>query len=354
MTRRARVLLAGADARMRLNLRRLLADFPEIEVAGHIRPGTSLDEAAARTTAGVLLVDAAGDGEGVAEALAAVRQSSLRCVVLTGARPCADMPGSSQLPRPGAMEEEPPRSPFARALANALLGAPATIGTPAPASLSVPPSSVPQAAARARQAIPPLRARTLVRPEIIAIGSSTGGPQALPEVLGRLGGRVHQPIVVTQHMPASFTAMLAEHLGRRTGIPTVEACDGMRLEPGRVHLAPGGRHLLLARERDVVVCKLDDGAPENFCRPAVDPMLRAVVRVHGGRALAVILTGMGQDGLLGCRGLVEAGGAVLAQDEATSVVWGMPGAVAMAGLCQAVLPLDKLADSIAAIAQGTP
>jgi two-component system chemotaxis response regulator CheB len=101
------------------------------------------------------------------------------------------------------------------------------------------------------------------------------------------------------------------------------------------------------------VCRLDDGVPENFCRPSVDPMLRAVVRMHGGRALAVILTGMGQDGLAGCRALVEAGGAVLAQDEATSVVWGMPGAVAQAGICHAVLPLDRIGDGIAAIANGT-
>ncbi len=344
MARRVQALLAGADARVRLHLRRLLADFPEIEVVGHVRAGTALEDAASRTGAAVLLADAAGDGEGIAEILLAARRCGMRCVVLTGPRTFPEAAGTQLLARPAGLEAEFPRSAFARALAAAVLGGPATIGPPAPAVLPVPPT---------RSLIPPpTRSRPLLRPDIIAIGSSTGGPQALPEVLSRLGGRVRQPIVVTQHMPAAFTAMLAEHLGRRTGLPTVEARVGMRLEPGRIHLAPGGRHLLLVREREgVVVCKLDDGEPENFCRPAVDPMLRAVVRIHGGRALAVILTGMGQDGLAGCRGLVEAGGAVLAQDEATSVVWGMPGAVAQAGLCHAVLPLDRMGDDIAAIAQ---
>jgi two-component system, chemotaxis family, protein-glutamate methylesterase/glutaminase len=135
-------------------------------------------------------------------------------------------------------------------------------------------------------------------------------------------------------------------------MPTVQATDGMPLLPGRIHLAPGGRHLLLARQGDLVVCRLDDGSPESFCKPAVDPMLRSIISVYGGRALAVILTGMGQDGLLGCRALVEAGGAVLAQDEATSVVWGMPGAVAQAGICRAVLPLKGIAEGILKLAGG--
>ena len=153
-------------------------------------------------------------------------------------------------------------------------------------------------------------------------------------------------------MPPAFTRLLAEHLERSTSLPTVQATDGMLLAPGRIHIAPGGRHLLFARKGDGVVCVLDDGPPENFCKPAVDPMLRSITELYGGRAVAVILTGMGHDGLAGCRSLVAAGGTVVAQDEATSVVWGMPGAVAQAGLCEAVLPLNAIAEKILALAGG--
>lgn len=331
----ARILLAGADGRVRLHLRRLLAPYPDLEVAGHWRRGEPLSEVAGRADAGLLLVDAADDPEAAAEALAGARRAGLRAVLLTGPVASPDLAGYPQLARPGALDVEPAGATFGKALAEVLRGLrPAAPVTRAPTPVATE------------------RGAPLLPPEIIAIGSSTGGPQALPDVLGGLAGRVHQPVVVTQHMPAAFTAILAEHLGRRTGVPTVEAQDGMKLLPGRIHLAPGGRHLLLERQPDGVHCRLDDGKPENFCRPAVDPMLRAVVRVHGGRALAVILTGMGQDGLAGCRGLVEAGGTVLAQDEATSVVWGMPGAVAQAGLCHAVLPLLELAGAIDAVAHG--
>jgi two-component system chemotaxis response regulator CheB len=200
---------------------------------------------------------------------------------------------------------------------------------------------------------PPVRGPAVTqKPALIAIGSSTGGPAALPDVLRPLGDRITQPIVITQHMPAAFSQILVEHLGRHTPMPTVLATDGMPLLPGRIHVAPGGRHLLLVRQGDQVMCRLDDGPPESFCKPAVDPMLRSIIAIYGARALAVILTGMGQDGLLGCRALVAAGGTVLAQDEATSVVWGMPGAVAQAGLCQSVLPLKEIGKAILKVAGG--
>ncbi len=326
------VLLVGADARVRLHLRRLLATHPDLHVAGHLRPGMSLADVAGPDT--VLLADMAAGDPAAVEAVAAARRAGVRTLVLR--QPGAD--GGSRSPpslvRPQALELEPTGSPFGTALASALRG----------------PASSP-----ARPSIPIVeRPAPMLPPEIIAIGSSTGGPQALPEVLARLDPAVRQPIVVTQHMPANFTALLAEHLGRRTGRPTVEAQDGMKLQAGRIHLAPGGHHLLLERDAEGVRCRLDDGPPENFCRPAVDPMLRAVVRVHGQRALAVILTGMGQDGLAGCRALVEAGGTVLAQDEASSVVWGMPGAVAQAGLCYAVVPLAALGEAVTLLALGRP
>ncbi|MDZ7714076.1 MAG: chemotaxis protein CheB [Rhodovibrio sp.] len=184
------------------------------------------------------------------------------------------------------------------------------------------------------------------RPDVLAIGSSTGGPQALFKFLGGLG-RVTQPVLITQHMPATFTALLADHIGRQTKLTCSEGRDGDPLAGGHVYIAPGGKHMTVAKDAGGQLrIKLDDGPPENFCKPSVDPMLRSLSRVYGGRLLTVILTGMGSDGLKGAEVAVQAGAHVLAQDEATSVVWGMPRAVAKAGLCSAVLPIGELATAV--------
>lgn len=183
------------------------------------------------------------------------------------------------------------------------------------------------------------------KPAILAIGSSTGGPNALFALLKGLKP-LSIPIVITQHMPATFTKILAKHIHDHTGMPSHEGEDGMLVESGHVYVAPGGKHMLFVREGGQLKIKLDDGPPENFCKPAVDPMLRSLVDIYSSRVLCVILTGMGQDGFLGAKTLVEEGGRVIAQDEASSVVWGMPGAVATGGLCSAVLPLDQLGEWI--------
>ncbi|HTW25966.1 MAG TPA: chemotaxis response regulator protein-glutamate methylesterase [Acetobacteraceae bacterium] len=185
------------------------------------------------------------------------------------------------------------------------------------------------------------------RPRLLAIGSSTGGPQALFTLVQGLGNRLPVPVVLTQHMPPTFTAMLADHLARLNALPCAEAKDGERLAPGRIYVAPGDRHLLIrGRAGDALQAQLSTDPPENFCRPAVDPMLRSAAEACEGRVLVVMLTGMGHDGLAGTRSIVAAGGAALAQDEATSVVWGMPGAIARAGLCHAVLPLPRIAPRV--------
>jgi two-component system chemotaxis response regulator CheB len=184
-----------------------------------------------------------------------------------------------------------------------------------------------------------------VTPQVLAIGSSTGGPQALLEVLGHLG-TIKQPVLITQHMPATFTSLLADHIGRQASMTCSEARDGDRVAEGHIHVAPGGYHMVAERDGGSVKIRLSDAPPENFCRPSVDPMLRSLVEIYGSKCLAVILTGMGHDGLKGCETLVNAGGHVIAQDEATSVVWGMPGAVAKAGLCSAILPLKDIASQI--------
>jgi two-component system chemotaxis response regulator CheB len=186
-----------------------------------------------------------------------------------------------------------------------------------------------------------LRAASHEMPRAVAIASSTGGPQALFAVLGAMRG-LGQPVFLTQHMPATFTTILAEHLGRTAGWPAHEAVDGETPTPGAVHVAPGDFHMTIGIEGEAPRIRLSKAPPENFCRPSADPMLRSLVHVYGGRLLTVVLTGMGHDGLAGCREVVRAGGTVVAQDEATSVVWGMPGAVATAGLCSAVLPLKEI------------
>jgi two-component system chemotaxis response regulator CheB len=333
-----RVLLVVFEARARMHMRRLLACIPGVEVAGHARSGTQMADLLQRGGIDAVIVDVLEDAGAATEALAAAGTSAVKMLVLAGedqTRLPSNALRARIIRRPAALETVFPKSRFCHELQAALSHKePAAARKPAAGVTLKPPG---------------LMSRS---PALIAIGSSTGGPQALPLVLGPLGGKIRQPIVITQHMPAAFTQLLAEHLGRSTSMPTVQATDCMPLMPGRIHIAPGGRHLRLVRKGDQVVCSLDDGPPENFCKPAVDPMLRSVIEVYGGKALALILTGMGHDGLAGCRALVAAGGTVLAQDEETSVVWGMPGAVAQAGLCQAVLPLSAIAEKLLALAGG--
>jgi len=178
--------------------------------------------------------------------------------------------------------------------------------------------------------------------DCLAVGSSTGGPQALFALFRSLGPIDRMPVFVTQHMPATFTTILAEHLAQAAGMPAAEAKDGEAVVPGRIYVAPGDFHMTVEGQGSGPVVRLSKNPPENFCRPAVDPMLRSITKVYGARTLFVMLTGMGQDGLKGARELVAAGSTVIAQDEATSVVWGMPGAVATAGLCTAVLPIAEI------------
>jgi two-component system chemotaxis response regulator CheB len=185
------------------------------------------------------------------------------------------------------------------------------------------------------------------RPAVFAIGCSTGGPQALITLLKELTPLQHMPTFITQHMPPTFTKIFAEQITTQTSWTCVEAENGMIVENGKAYLAAGDYHLLLEKQRGNTRILLSQDPPENFCRPAVDPMMRSLIRTFGAcNVVALILTGMGQDGLAGCQQIVEGGGVTLAQDEKTSVVWGMPGAVAKAGICQAVLPLKEIAPYI--------
>jgi len=198
-----------------------------------------------------------------------------------------------------------------------------------------------------------MRPFSAVAPRVLLIGSSTGGPQALMNLVAGIGPVIDQyPVLITQHMPPTFTTILAEHLTRASGRPAHEAIDGEPVKAGTIYLAPGGRHMRVARSGAGPVIALDDGPQINFCKPAVDPLFASAAEVWQAGILAVVLTGMGSDGAQGGKAIVAAGGNVIAQDEATSVVWGMPGAVANAGVCAAVLPLDQIAPKVVRVFSG--
>ncbi|MDP4024140.1 chemotaxis-specific protein-glutamate methyltransferase CheB [Methylobacterium sp. NEAU 140] len=242
---------------------------------------------------------------------------------------------------------------FGAARARGRRPAPASLA--APAGLSAPAPPVAAAKPAASFTLRP-KARLAAPPRALLIGSSTGGPKAVGEMLEGIGAAALRrlPVLVVQHMPPIFTAVFAEHLAARTGLPAAEGKADERPEPGRIYVAPGGRHMHLAAGPNGPTIRLGDGPPVNFCRPAVDVLFKDAAAVFGGACVAVILTGMGSDGTNGARALVETGVPVLAQDEATSTVWGMPGSVARAGLAQAVLPLPDLGPALRALVTGQP
>jgi two-component system, chemotaxis family, protein-glutamate methylesterase/glutaminase len=207
---------------------------------------------------------------------------------------------------------------------------------------------------RARPPVVPTLRQAVPHPaQVVVIGSSTGGPQALFQVLKAMPTDFPLPILIVQHMPPTFTSILAEHIAQSSGLPSAEGRDGEVIRVGRIYVAPGGIHMVVAAQGTTRILKLVDSPPENFCRPAVDPLWRSAAAVYGSACFAVMLTGMGQDGLKGAEAIVAAGGSVIAQDEATSVVWGMPGAVAKAGICSAVLPLSEISGFVRRVAMRT-
>jgi two-component system, chemotaxis family, protein-glutamate methylesterase/glutaminase len=227
---------------------------------------------------------------------------------------------------------------------------------------AAPDHPAPAAAARRRAefipqpAEPPalkLRPFAPVLPRVLLIGSSTGGPQALTALVGQLGKVFERtPVLITQHMPPTFTTVLSEHLTRDGGRRVHEAEHDEAVVAGGIYVAPGGRHMRVARDADGPMIALGDDPAINFCKPAVDPLFASAAEIWGAASLALVLTGMGSDGTRGAQAIVAAGGSVIAQDEATSVVWGMPRSVAQAGLCAAVLPLDQIAAKIVRLFSG--
>lgn len=205
---------------------------------------------------------------------------------------------------------------------------------------------------RPSEKTPSIRKISRVLPEILAVGCSTGGPQALLKFLTGLNKDIKIPVLITQHMPATFTNILATHLSRATSHDCKEAEDGDLIEKGKIYIAPGDFHMTVEKKNGGLYIKLNQDAPENFCRPSVDIMFKSIVKNYGQKVLGVILTGMGHDGLEGSREIVNSGGNLIAQDEETSVVWGMPGAVSQAGLCSAVLALDDISGKVRSLISG--
>jgi two-component system chemotaxis response regulator CheB len=187
--------------------------------------------------------------------------------------------------------------------------------------------------------------RLLTPVQVVAIGVSTGGPDALARLLPSLPADLPVPMLIAQHMPPIFTSLLAARLSAKSALPVRECKSGEPLQPGCAVLAPGDFHMVVSQE-DVPRLRVHQGARENYCRPSVDVLFRSVAQVYGGRALAVILTGMGQDGLKGCEALRGLGARIYVQDEASSVVWGMPGFVVRGGLADKILPLDQIGAEI--------
>jgi two-component system, chemotaxis family, protein-glutamate methylesterase/glutaminase len=230
--------------------------------------------------------------------------------------------------------------------------APAQRRAPPPAAKPVPEFKAPPRPAEKGEIA--LRPFSLAMPRALLIGSSTGGPQALTALFEKMTAAVDRaPVLITQHMPPTFTTVLAEHLRRVSGRGAHEAEDGEPVLAGSVYLAPGGCHMRVVRDGDIVKIALSDDPPINFCRPSVDPLFSSAAAVWGAAVLAVVLTGMGSDGTQGAADIAAAGGSVIAQDEATSVVWGMPRSVAQAGLCSAVLPLDQIPGKVLRLLLGS-
>jgi two-component system chemotaxis response regulator CheB len=218
----------------------------------------------------------------------------------------------------------------------ALTGRPMTSG----------PAASPASAAPVVVRPPAARTRAPKEPAVLVIGSSTGGPEALTKVLPLLPASLPVPVLLVQHMPPVFTRQFAQRLDRLCPLTVVEAGDGTPLAPGTVHIAPGDFHLTVGTSGAARRTALNQAPPENFCRPAVDVLFRSAVAAYDGAVLGVVLTGMGSDGRIGAGQIRDAGGTVVAQDQATSVVWGMPGAVTQAGFADEVVPLGRVAEAI--------
>jgi two-component system chemotaxis response regulator CheB len=367
-----RVMLVDDSVVIRGMISRWLNAEPDIVVAAALRTGLEAVNQVERINPDIAVLDIEMpelDGISALPRLLAKKRNLIVIMASTLTRRNAEISfkalslgAADYIPKPESTRESSAAEIFRHDLVQKIrhLGAKARRSSPAPQAPShaVVPDRARDGALRAPA--PPVAAPAVVRrnfstqnPRVLLIGSSTGGPQALMSVVAEIGPVIDRvPVLITQHMPPTFTTILGEHLARASHRPAREAIDGETVKAGHIYLAPGGRHMRVARHGTETVIALDDGAPINFCKPAVDPLFTSAIDVWQGAILALVLTGMGSDGMRGGKEIVAAGGSVIAQDEATSVVWGMPGAAAHAGICSAVLPLSQIAPKLVKLFSG--
>jgi two-component system, chemotaxis family, protein-glutamate methylesterase/glutaminase len=352
--RRTRVLIVDDSAVMRSLLRSVLATDSQLEVAGTAVDGAAALQSIAALAPDLMLLDVempVMDGLTTLKRLRAAghRLPVIMCSGLTqrGARVTIEAlatGAADYVAKPTAQES---REAATRALAGQLLPKIHALVRRTQRSI------LPAAPVRLAPANPAVAAA----PAILAIGVSTGGPDALEKLLPALPASFTLPVVIVQHMPALFTSMLAEHLNKCCHLRVREAAEGLAVVPGNIFIARGDAHLEVLKASTAghsTTLHLTNAPLENYCRPAVDVLFRSLAAAYGGSVLAVVLTGMGSDGLAGCRILREQGATVLAQDEASSTVWGMPGAVATAGLTHRILPLNEMAPEILRLSAARP
>ena len=371
-SRRIRVMLVDDAVVVRGLFARWVESEPDLDVVATLRTGREAVDQLERVDPDVVVLDVdMPELDGIA-ALPLLLEKKRDLVVImasTLTRRNAEISlralslgAADYIPKPGSNREVSASTAFRRDLIEKIrqLGMrakrlrPAAPPARAPLETRPAPSIVPEPVAEVA-APPPITLRPMptTPPRVLLIGSSTGGPQALNTLIAEIGGVLQRaPVLITQHMPPTFTAVLAEHLARIAKRPVREAVDGEEINAGVVYLAPGGKHMKVARRDGAAVIVIEDGPLVNFCKPAVDPMFASAADVWGNKVLALVLTGMGSDGLAGAKTIVAAGGHVFAQDEATSVVWGMPGQVTNAGLCSAVLPLPEIAAKLTRLFTG--
>jgi two-component system chemotaxis response regulator CheB len=347
---------------------------PDMEVAASLRTGLEAVQQIERVKPDVAVLDIEMpelDGISALPQLLAKKRDLIIIMASTLTRrnaeisfKCLSLGASDYIPKPETTREASAADIFHHDLIQKIRHLGAKVRRAAPAHVAPPLApSLPHAHAPAAPALkpaaatahPPLMRRAFSphAPRALVIGSSTGGPQALMSLVTEIGPVIDRfPVLITQHMPPTFTTILAEHLARASKRPAHEAIDGEAVKPGTIYLAPGGRHMRVVRHGAEAAIALDDGPPVNFCKPAVDPLFTSATDIWQGGTLAVILTGMGSDGMRGGKDIVAAGGSVIAQDEASSVVWGMPGAAANAGICSAILPLNQIAPKLVRLFAG--
>ena len=366
-----RVMLVDDSVVIRGLISRWIGSEPDMVVAASLRTGRDAVNQLERINPDVAVLDIEMpelDGISALPLLLAKKRNLIVIMASTLTRRNAEISfkalslgASDYIPKPESTRESGAAETFRHDLVQKIRN----LGAKVRRTGSIVPSfSVAPAPERVRDAAhrvhPASAGPTLVRrsfgsqsPRVLLIGSSTGGPQALMSVVAEIGPIIDRfPVLITQHMPPTFTTILAEHLARASNRPAREAVDGEAVKAGHIYLAPGGRHMRVTRHGSDTVIALDDGPPVNFCKPAVDPLFTSAIDVWQGAIMAVILTGMGSDGTRGGKDIIAAGGSVIAQDEASSVVWGMPGAAAHAGICAAVLPLPQIAPKLVRLFSG--